>query len=252
MGAQYLIRFDDICPGMNWQVWREIEKILIAADVKPMLAVVPSNQDDKLNVGAPEARFWELVRGWQERGWTVGLHGYQHRYVTRDAGLVGLNDRSEFAGLPAAEQAEKLKKGVDIFREQSVRPEVWIAPGHSFDATTVDVLKSLGIEAISDGFFLSPHRDERGMLWIPQQIWSFRYRPFGMWTVCYHHNPWRTDDLRRFEADVIAYRERITSFAEVTSAPEIRRRSWHDALVSNLLLSTFRSKRWVKSRMRRG
>ncbi|MGZ3443367.1 MAG: DUF2334 domain-containing protein, partial [Polyangia bacterium] len=93
-GARYLVRFDDICPGMNWPVWREIEKILVDADVKPLLAVVPSNEDAHLDVGPKEARFWDLVRGWQARGWTIGLHGYQHRYVTRQAGLVGLNERS--------------------------------------------------------------------------------------------------------------------------------------------------------------
>ena len=33
-GARYLVRFDDICPGMNWQVWREIEKICGDSDVR--------------------------------------------------------------------------------------------------------------------------------------------------------------------------------------------------------------------------
>src|SRR5437762_2289395 len=78
-GARYLVRFDDICPGMNWPMWREIEKVLADADVRPMLAVVPANEDAHLDVGPREPRFWELVRGWQARGWTIGLHGYQHR-----------------------------------------------------------------------------------------------------------------------------------------------------------------------------
>src|SRR4051794_35356495 len=62
-GARYLVRFDDICPGMNWPVWREIEKILADTGVKPMLAVVPSNEDAHLDVGPREPRFWEHVRG---------------------------------------------------------------------------------------------------------------------------------------------------------------------------------------------
>ena len=247
MSAQYLIRFDDVCPGMNWNVFRDVEQILVAADVKPVLAVVPSNQDAHLNVSAPEERFWEIVRAWQERGWTIGIHGYEHRYVTKDAGLVGLNARSEFAGVPAHEQVTKLKAGVEIFRKESVRPEVWIAPAHSFDDATVDALKELGVKAISDGFYLSPHRDEREMLWIPQQMWSFRYRPFGLWTVCYHVNAWKPQDLRRFEQDVAAYRSRITSLKSVLATPTIRRKSWQDQLVSRTLLATIRSKRWVKS-----
>ena len=250
-GARYLIRFDDICPGMNWATWREIEKILDEHDVRPMLAVVPSNEDAHLDVGPREPQFWDRVRAWQARGWTIGLHGYQHRYVTREAGLIGLNDRSEFAGLSAGEQADKLRRAVEIFRAESVRPDVWIAPAHSFDTATVAALRDLGVDAISDGFFLSAHRDARGTLWVPQQIWGFRYRPFGLWTVCYHHNDWSAGDLRRFAADVAAYRARITDFATVAAAPRIRRRSWQDTLVSTVLLSTLFAKRRIKSTLLR-
>jgi predicted deacetylase len=249
--ARYLVRFDDICPGMRWSVWREIEKILVDNDVRPMLAVVPQNEDPTLDVDAREPRFWELVRGWQARGWTIGLHGYQHRYVTRAAGLVGLNQRSEFAGLPYAEQLAKLRRAVDIFGAESVRPDVWIAPGHSFDATTVAALGDVGIRAISDGFFVSSHRDERGTLWVPQQLWSFRYRPCGDWTVCYHHNDWAARDVTRFAADVAKYRSRITSFGEIAAAPTLRKRTWHDDLFAKSLLSIINTKTWLKRRVRR-
>jgi hypothetical protein len=67
-GARYLVRFDDICPGMNWRVWGEIEKILVDGGVKPMLAVVPANDDPQLDVAPREPGFWERVRGWQARG----------------------------------------------------------------------------------------------------------------------------------------------------------------------------------------
>ena len=174
-----------------------------------------------LDVGAPEEpASGTSVRGWQARGWTIGLHGYQHRYVTRDDGLIGINERSEFAGLPAAEQADKLRRAVEIFRAESVRPDVWIAPGHSFDAATVQALRDLGVDAISDGFFLSAHRDERDMLWVPQQMWSFRYRPLRpVDGLLPPQRLERAATLKRFAADVAAYRARITSFAEVASAP---------------------------------
>jgi predicted deacetylase len=247
--ARYLVRFDDVCPGMNWEVWRDVEPILVAADVKPMLAVIPSNQDAKLNVGALDDRFWDRVRAWQQRGWAIGLHGYEHRYVTKNPGLIGLNRRSEFAGVPAAAQAEKLRAAVEIFRREAVRPDLWIAPGHSFDDATVAALKGVGIDAISDGFFLSAHRDAREMLWIPQQMWTFHRRPFGLWTVCYHVNGWKAEHLRRFERDIARFRSRITSLADVVSTPLIRRRGWHDAWIAKAILATIRSKRWVKSRL---
>src|SRR5260370_42375028 len=54
---------------------------LMARRLKPILAVVPDNQDPMLKVDAPVADFWDRVRQWQARGWTIALHGYQHRYV---------------------------------------------------------------------------------------------------------------------------------------------------------------------------
>ena len=51
--ARYLIRFDDICPMMNWRIWAEIEAILLEKKVKPILDVVPDNQDPHLIMDHP-------------------------------------------------------------------------------------------------------------------------------------------------------------------------------------------------------
>jgi predicted deacetylase len=67
---------------MNWAVWRSVEQALLELDVKPIVAVVPDNQDAALKVGEENKNFWDDVRAWQERGWTIGLHGYQHVYAT--------------------------------------------------------------------------------------------------------------------------------------------------------------------------
>src|SRR5882724_5893279 len=154
--ATYLLRFDDLCPTMNWQVWSEIEAILIQHQVKPMLAVVPDNLDSTLQVGAPLQGFWERVRQWQARGWTIALHGHQHRYLTRKAGIVAIRKKSEFAGLTVAEQEEKLRLGVQVFQREGITPRVWVAPGNSFDRVTVALLPKFGIHIICDGYFRTP------------------------------------------------------------------------------------------------
>src|SRR5215471_9078010 len=100
MNATYLVRIDDVCPTMNWAVWPAIEAILVQNGVKPLLAVIPDNHDHLLNSCAAGKNFWNQVRSWRDRGWSIGLHGYQHRYVTRDSGIMGINRSSEFAGLP--------------------------------------------------------------------------------------------------------------------------------------------------------
>jgi predicted deacetylase len=209
---------------MNWEMWKQIEQVMLEQAISPILAVVPENLDKKLEVGPAHPSFWKEVRGWQARGWTIGLHGYQHKYVTRDGGLVGIVKKSEFAGLPEQQQEHKLRLAIEIFERHQVKPEIWIAPSHSFDSATLSALHRLGIRIISDGFALSPHTDATGMFWIPQQFWRFRSRRFGVWTVCYHHNHWKTVDLQRFARDVRKYRDNITN-TKVILATYSQRRS---------------------------
>jgi predicted deacetylase len=247
--AQYLIRIDDVCPTMNWAVWQEVENILIEADVKPMLAVVPDNQDDHLKVSPPRNEFWHLVRAWRERGWTIGLHGYQHTYVTREPGIIGINRYSEFAGLPMDVQAAKLRMAFEIFRREGIQPDVWVAPAHSFDGTTVGLLRDMGLRRISDGFFLFPNLDSSGMLWIPQQIWRFRAMPFGVWCVCLHVNTWGQHDLQRFRRDLKIYRKRMISVEDAILRFGDRRRDWRDRVVAGafprLLRTRLRLRSWL-------
>lgn len=213
--AQFLIRFDDICPTMNWDIWAEIESSLYEAGIKPIVAVVPDNRDPALCAGPARASFWDTVRTWQAKGWAIAIHGFQHLYVTNDCGLLGLQDRSEFAGLPYEEQTDKLRRALEIFRTEKVDPKIWVAPSHSFDAITIRSLREVGIHIISDGLFPLPYRDRAGMLWIPQQLWRFRNLPRGTWTVCYHHNNWGPAQLRRFRFDLHRFRARIVAPSEV-------------------------------------
>ena len=177
--TQYLLRFDDICPTMNWRVWAEIETVLVQRQLKPLLSVVPDNRDPGLQVDSPAGDFWDRAGVWQERGWTIALHGFQHRYVTRNAGMVAVRKKSEFAGLQADVQREKLRRGLEIFERERITPRVWIAPGNSFDATTVALLPEFGIRVISGGYFRYPYVCPRRMTWVPQQMYYFRPAPAG-------------------------------------------------------------------------
>jgi hypothetical protein len=238
---RYVLRFDDICPTMNWPMWTRVEETLIDQAVKPILAVIPNNQDPSLRVHPPRAGFWDCVRRWQSIGWTIGLHGYSHLYVGTDPGIVGKAPNTEFAGLPFEQQESKLRSAVDIFRSEGVNPDVWIAPSHSFDRNTVTIVSRLGIRVISDGFFLYPGLDENGVLWIPQQISSLRPRPFGVWSSCFHINRWTEEDFQSFESSVREQRSHITSVAELMVAYGDRRQSRLDRSFAPLWLWRIRS-----------
>jgi hypothetical protein len=233
---------------MNWPIWRMVEKIILDTGVKPILAVVPDNQDETLKVGEDNKNFWYEVRLWQARGWTIGLHGYQHLWTTQDSGLLGVNPFSEFSGLSFVEQQRKLEQALDIFRRQHVTADIWVAPGHSFDETTLKVLNGLGILNVSDGYFLYSHVDSRGMTWIPQQLWRFRRMPLGIWTVCFHINGWTREDVDRFRWHLDDFREAVTDVPSVLARAQKKQRSRIDTLFNSAYRFVIRGRRWLGER----
>jgi len=212
---QYMLRFDDICPTMNWEVWEAIERNLILHGIRPMLAVVPDNQDKGLMIDPPAEDFWERVRDWQRRGYAIALHGYQHVYINRERGLMRLTAHSEFTGLPYEVQAEKLEKGMAIFAKHGIRADAWIAPSHSFDRNTLAVLDKLGLRTVCDGLWPWPHKDEDGIFWVPQQLWRFAPKSSGIWTVCCHHNQWSPEKVKSFSEELVHYGPRMTDLETV-------------------------------------
>ena len=233
MKTGFVLRFDDLCPTANWPVWDHVEELLGEFDVRPIVSVIPDNRDKALLVSRPGENFWDRVRSWQSRKWTLGLHGYQHCYLTKKAGLYGRSAASEFAGLPYEVQEIKLQNAVRIFNQRGVKPEVWVAPAHSFDVNTVDILLRMGVRVINDGYALYPHQDERGMLWIPQQVGRFRNLPIGIWTICFHFNRWKDNDLKQFRADLQRFRPQILSVDDVLQL--CKRQTWVHAGAARLL-----------------
>jgi hypothetical protein len=216
MESRYLLRFDDICPTMNWAVWEAIERDLVLHDIRPILAVVPDNRDPKLMCDAPVPDFWDRVRRWQKMGYAIAIHGYQHVYVNHEKGITRLNPQSEFAGLPYQVQEAKLRAAMAIFKEQGVRADAWIAPSHSFDRTTLQILVELGVAVVSDGLWPWPHAESDKLFWVPQQLWDFAPKTSGVWTVCCHHNSWTDERIKIFGKHLAVYGPRMTDLATVT------------------------------------
>jgi peptidoglycan/xylan/chitin deacetylase (PgdA/CDA1 family) len=246
MTTDYLLRFDDLCPTMNWQIWDQIEEALVIRAIRPILAVVPENRDPLLMVDDPRDDFWDRAREWQARGWTIGMHGYQHVNLTRERGVVGLNARSEFAGLSEASQRERLSAGLSIMNRHRLEPQVWVAPNHSFDEHTVTTLRDLGLRVISDGLWMRPFRDRMQVTWVPHQIWRFRRMPPGTWTVGIHHNGWTSELLGNFIRDLDAYGERIRDLPSVVESFAARRKSIGDEVASRTMLALIRGKRFAR------
>jgi predicted deacetylase len=242
MSTRYILRFDDICPTMDWTVWEQIESTLEAHGVRPLVAVVPDNRDPDLMVAPARSDFWARVRSWQDKGWTIGLHGYQHRYDTADSGLLGLHARSEFAGHSWGEQLVRLERAIAVFDANGVRADVFVAPSNSFDRATLGALHEIHLTVVSDGYYYAPRRDDLGITWVPQQLWQFRRRPFGLWTICMHHNGWTPADMQRFARHVRRYDGRFTSVADALARGPVTCTSRLDLLFAHLYRAAGRSR----------
>ena len=244
IGAEYIVRFDDICSTMRWKSWDKIEKLIITLDIKPIVAVVPDNKDEFLVVSEKNNEFWSRVRLWKKLGWSIGIHGYQHRYRTKSSGLMKLNAYSEFSGLDYEKQSDYLKKSIEIFEKNGVTPDLWVAPAHSFDRVTLKALFDLGIEKLSDGFFFRPVKSME-ITWIPQQLWKFRDFGFGIWTVCFHINNLSENQINNLCDDLKRYKENITSVDELLENTHVRKINLIDYSFMVIWQKMVKSKRFM-------
>ena len=185
--AQYLLRFDDLCPTCALSRWKGYEELLQEFEIRPILAVVPENLDPALRRADPDPAFWGRMRMLEQSGATIALHGYRHLCLSSGKGLLPLHTYSEFAGVSAELQREWIHAGMQLLRGHGLNPRVWVAPRHGFDRQTLSALHEERIDVLSDGLARLPFV-RGGLTWIPQQIWAPVEKSKGLWTICVHSN----------------------------------------------------------------
>lgn len=226
--ASYLIRLDDACPTMDHARWDRLEALFDDLGIRPIVAIVPDNKDEELAPGPPDPQFWAKARQWQEKGWTIALHGYNHRlrpYKGRQ--YLPFHHRSEFAGFSLEEQVLKIRAGWQKLVTEKLLPTVWVAPAHSFDRNTLQALHlETPIRTVSDGV-ATDEFDHHGFRWIPQQLWSFVPKRRGLWTVCLHPNTMTDDAFAELERLLRGpYLGRVIGLSD--TSPSNRRRNLRD------------------------
>lgn len=211
MKKYFLLRLDDACETMDSIKWNRMEKLLDKFQIKPLVGVVPCNKDTKLIIDKPNTKFWQLVKKWENKGWSIALHGYDHVYISTDLGINPIHKRSEFAGISYEEQKNKISKGYRIFLENNIKPKVFFAPSHTFDELTLEALKECtDIKIISDTIANDIYYDY-GFYFIPQQSGRVRKLPFKVVTFCYHPNIMSDDEFCILEKFLKKYQQIFVS-----------------------------------------
>ena len=212
--AQYLLRCDDLCPTMVSERWQRMQALIVRYQVKPILAVIPDNQDPSLNFASPDPDFWKKMRNLQAIGATIALHGFRHKCTLSGRSMIPLHRETEFAGAPEDQQREWIHEGVKILRSHGLNPRLFVAPRHGFDRSTLRALLDEGIPALSDGFASRPFL-RAGMLWLPQQHWAPVKKQSGLWTICMHSNTASNHQMEELEAFLEGNAAHFTSYDQV-------------------------------------
>lgn len=216
--VRYLLRLDDACPTMHQERWVRIESILDYYSISPMVGIIPHNEDSQQKIFPVDYSFWDKVRKWRSKGWTIALHGYNHCYDS-SGGLSGLNpmwERSELAGLSLEEQRQKIRKGVEILRQNGINPKYFFAPSHTFDENTVEALfQESDIRVISDTIGRKPYR-KGAFVYIPQVVGHCTELPIsGTWTFCLHPNVMTDADFIATEEFIRKHRKEFIGFDDI-------------------------------------
>lgn len=213
----YLLRLDDACPTMDVHKWSRIESILDKCRIKPMVGIIPNNKDPKQILAKPDPKFWNKAKDWEYKGWAIALHGYDHCYISDEAGINPLWNRSEFAGVPLDSQKEKISKGIAIFHEHGIEPKYFFAPSHTFDLNTLEVLKECSqIRIISDTIATKPYK-KWGFVFIPQiggRPQRMRLEP-AIRTICLHPSAMKDADFEELELFLNANKDKFISFKDL-------------------------------------
>jgi predicted deacetylase len=242
VSAQYLLRFDDLCPTMDRRRWERFVPLLERYGVRPILAVVPENRDPGLCVAPEDAGFWNEMRSWQGRGATIGLHGYRHLCFSEGRSLVPLHRRTEFAGLSLETQRAWIAAGLRILKSNGLEARVWVGPRHGTDRWTVEALLEAGISVISDGLGSRPVR-WLGAVWVPQQLWGPAEKTDGVWTICLHANTATDVAVGELERFLERYAGRFTTVERLLGEWPVRERTVGDRWEASVALWRLRMRR---------
>jgi predicted deacetylase len=231
--AEFLIRFDDLCPTMSKERFDRFLSLLAHYRIQPILAVVPENQDPELMVEPPDPEFWDRMRALEKHGATIAMHGYRHLCINRGRSLLNLHQETEFAGVQESTQRDWIRSGLQILRSQGLCPRLFVAPRHGFDQSTVRVLHTEGFGYLSDGFAKRPFT--RGdVVWIPQQLWEPVQKKTGLWTICIHPNTASASLEKKLETFLNDFAPRFTSFDRVLKEHELLELRWPERLAAKM------------------
>lgn len=221
------IRIDDVTDDMDWEKFGRFEEILNRYHIKPLIGVIPKNQDETLCRNTKKEDYADWLKDRQKNGWFIAMHGYDHRYVTKKGGMFPLNHFSEFAGLEYEEQLQKLKAGKEALSDLGISTDIFMAPAHSYDYNTLKALGQCGFTHITDGFGSRPYIF-RGIVFLPiaKRRSAELKAESGITTFVVHTATMREEDMIGYEQLFQEHKDQFVDYNMLYQMPAVKRSVW--------------------------
>ena len=128
------------------------------------------------------------------------MHGTNHLYnrFCSKNDYLGHGGNTEFCDHSYHSQLEKIRAGLNKFKEEKIPVRTFFAPNHTFDKNTLLALKECGINQVLDGYGVMPY-EENKINFIPQLFYKIFTLPFGIQSFQIHLNYFEQNDFDNFK-----------------------------------------------------
>lgn len=228
---------------MSWKNFLALKHPIEKLGIRSILGVVPENRDRSLQYEPPRSDFFDLMRKFHQYGDAIAQHGTYHCYTTDESGILGINHRSEFAGLSYIDQLELLRTGKDILQKEGIWEPYFMAPAHSFDANTLKALCELNFVGVTDGYGFYPYMHS-GLKFIPAMTASPFNVGFGYCTICLHTNTITEATIDRLLNFISENRSKFVDFKALIGMNTTA--GIHHGLLRQMTRYGLKSYRWLR------
>lgn len=218
-----LVRFDDICPTMNFKRFKIAVELMDKYNIKPLLGVIPDCKDSDLMIDEKHEDFWDYIKSLQNKGYTIAMHGVNHVFTSQQKGVTNNRIGSEFSGVPLSKQVEIIQEGKRILETHDISTKVFFAPAHSYDWNTIKALGSCGFEYMSDGKSTKPYMLDHVKCLPCRANGCPVIGKSGYYTAVFHAHEWERKekeyDFHEFCNLIEKYNENIVPFEIYAKQP---------------------------------
>lgn len=241
----YIMRLDDAAENWEKENWHRMHDLLSKYNIKPIIAIIPNNSDPFLLSFDKDKEYYPTIHKWLKEGWTPALHGYDHVQDSLSGGINPVNKRSEFAGKSYYEQYIKITEGYKTLSDRGIKTNIFVAPAHTFDKTTLQALRnSRRISIISDTVANDVYY-YNGLFFVPQQSGEVREIFFKVTTFCYHPNTMSDEQFIKLEKFLKRHSKDFTDIKKVKFKK--RNKNTLDKVLSALYFTRIKIRQLIKN-----